>query len=233
MKKTLAIMAVFVLAAGFGYADSLEVLGTGTVPPITPLEGNYSLVVNHDDTSIVYVEDDTPDAETTYRAEFLYNPNDIQATTTAPGPWRHMIFRGFSVDQNGCTPQTYMNAFMVYDLHWGSVGANCSIIMWGRGNVCGQQGTTRVDIPCNATSKVCVEFVSGSAQTGLLAIAAVGAAESCPTSGDPAWKSKTMTNNSMKIEFVRLGSTNRNNFGRGEDGAWHIDSFASYRTLSP
>jgi hypothetical protein len=230
MKKTLAIAAVFLLAAGLSYADSLQVLGA---PDITPLEGNYSLVVNHDDSSIVYVQDDTPEDETIYRAEFLYNPNDIQATTTSPGPWRQMIFRGFSIDRNGCTPQPYMNAFMLYDLHWGSVGANCSMILWGRGNVCGQQGTTRVDIPCNSASKICLEFKSGASQTGLLAVAAVTPGNSCPTSGDPAWKTKTMTNNSMRIEFVRLGATNRNNFGRGEDGSWLMDSFASFRTVNP
>lgn len=229
MKKTLGILTMVMMAASFGAADTVEVLGS---PDITPLEGTYSLVVHHDDSSVAYVEDQTPDSETIYRAEFLYNPNDIQASTTA-GPWRHMIFRGFSVDNNGCTPQTYMNAFMLYDLHWGSIGANCSVIMWGRGNLCGQQGTTRVDIPCDQTSRICVEFKSGSAQTGLLAIAAVDSAQSCPTSGDAAWRTKNMTNNSMAIEFVRLGSTNRNNFGRGESGDWYIDSFASYRTLTP
>ena len=154
-KQTGAILTVMLVVAGFAFADTLEVLGD---PYITPLEGNYSLVVNHDDSSVAYVQDDTPATEEIYRAEFLYNPNDIQATTTSPGPWRHMIFRGFSLDNNACTPQPYMNAFMVYDLHWGAVGANCSMIMWGRGNVCGQQGTTRVDIPTADCRKVHQDF---------------------------------------------------------------------------
>ncbi|MGB5390981.1 MAG: hypothetical protein WBP10_12450, partial [Thermoanaerobaculia bacterium] len=70
--RIIAITAVMVLViAGAGLADTLEVIGAAA------MEGSFGLRVNHDNTSTAYVQDNSPNEESIYRYEFLFNPNNI------------------------------------------------------------------------------------------------------------------------------------------------------------
>ena len=152
--KKLALMTALLLAfSGAAYGDSLSVTSTAAMGGVAQNDcsgdnqpGPCGLEVFHDNSSLAYVQDDSPADESVYRATFLYNPNNIQASTTE-GPWRQMILKGIAPNVNrnqfNCPDIAFINGFMLFDVHWGTVGANCSILAWAPGNVCGQQGTAR------------------------------------------------------------------------------------------
>jgi hypothetical protein len=234
MKKTFGILAMVMIAASFGFADTLEVLGS---PDITPMEGTYSLVVHHDNTSTAYVVDQTPADESIYRFEFLFNPNDISPGTAN---WRHTIFWAQSLNTrpgNGTCPTNPAAKIPAYRLFLtlrdGGTLYGVRAVLFG--NICGRIGTINVDVPSNSPSKICGYWMQGadSVTQGESGLAVVGATDPCPTFGDAAYETAAIRNNELAIMQVALGSLATNPFGAGENGDLTFDSFASYRTLAP
>jgi len=233
MKKTLSciVFAAVIAIAGSVSADTLTVNASGAMNGT-----NYGLVVSHDNTSGAFVMDDTPAAEDTYRAEFLFDPNSI-APSPSPANMRQMIFtaHGNNPDpgNHSCPMTTYITPFRVF-LYINCQGCPAQqywVKAYVRGNWCGEAGVAQVSIPADQPSKVCVEWENGT--PGRIALTAVAAAAACPTTGDPAWAVRTYNNSLMAIDFVRMGAPEVNHFGAGEVGDMYFDEFASYRTLAP
>lgn len=232
MKKSLVTMVVLMAVAGFGYADDLEVLGS---PTITPLEGDFTMVVNHDNTSAAYVQDNSPDGETIYRYEFLFHPNQISPEN---GNWRQGIF---AVNGDNPRPNNASNAcpnsetvkvpvVRVFFWTYGGSGQLYSVKAIAMSNQCGVRGTARVNIPSNEARKICGYVTTGS--PGEVGLTAVGVAEECPSYG-AGYATNTVNNVEHAVVHVRLGTLGTNVYNVGEDGPFYFDSFASFRTLAP
>ncbi len=233
MKKTM-IMTICTLVAGAGLAsaDTLSVLGT---PDITPLEGNYSMVVSHDNSTAAYVRDDTPDGETIYRYEFLFDPNGISPET---GNWRQGIFSANGQNPRPNNPNNpcpmsstvkvpLMRVFLVMK---GGLGQNYFIMGLLMGNQCGyRQISPWFPIDDSGPVKICAELVVGLPGSG--AIAVVGPTEECPSAA--GMSQRDVNNNETAVGQARLGAIGTNGYGQGENGDLYFDSFASFRTLAP
>jgi len=233
MKKTFVLCVGLVLGlAGLASADSL------TVTPAAAMGGtNYGLEVYHDNTDRAYVQDDTPDSETTYRATFLINVGTVSGATTN---FRQSLFRALGPNPNpgvGACPvdpaaqQSFIQLwlFQVYG------GTQSSLQVFGRGNQCGEQAASASRIPINNDQdyRVCLEWNTGASLSGWVALAVVDPASACPASGDPAYKTTMMTNSNTRVDFVRMGTPATNAFGAGETGTMFFDEFASFRTIAP
>lgn len=64
--------------------------GDLTVTAAAALAGGYGLATIIDDTTPIYVSDNSPQAEASYRASFLFDPNGV----TLPSSALHYIFAG-------------------------------------------------------------------------------------------------------------------------------------------
>ena len=235
MKKgiIISISLVAVLAlAGMAAADSLTVNGTAA------MSGSYGLEVTHDNTSVAYVQDNTPDAETIYRFEFLFNTASMTGQTIN---FRQEIFRAIGANPNpgvGNCPASasdLIGTIRVWLYQTGGGGANPSIQLWAKGNWCGERGSLRIPISYATDYRVCVEWKEGDAALDNAGVAVVPAASQCPSSGDASWQymTATLNSNGNTVEIVRLGIPSNNSFGAGESGTLYFDDFASYRTLTP
>ncbi len=233
MKKAAVLCVAIVLGfAGLASADSL------TVTPAAAMGGtNYGLQVYHDNTDRAYVQDDTPAAETTYRATFLFNTSDV--TMTVPKNFRQSLFRAVGPNPNpgvGSCDADPNFAYAVVQL-WlyqtGGLGQFSNLQLWGKGNQCGDQGTVRIPINTNQAYRVCIESQGGASGTGYVALAVTDPASACPTSGDPSWVKVNYSNNLTSVDMVRMGTTATNTFGAGETCTFNFDEFASFRTLTP
>jgi len=78
------------LIAGVSRADSLAV-NNGAA-----MAGSFGLDMSHDNTSKAFVQDNTPNDESIYRYEFLFDPNSI--STGISLNWRHTIFWAHSAN---------------------------------------------------------------------------------------------------------------------------------------
>jgi len=230
MKKVMMALCVLCLVAGAASADSLVVNGTAAI------EGSYGLQVTHDNSSTTYVQDNTPDDETVYRGSFLFNAYSVTGQTTN---FRQVIFQGYGTNPNpgvGICPANAaaaVGSIRVWLFQTGGSGQNSSIQLYSRGNQCGERSTTRIPINTNQDYRVCFEWSTGATNTGVIALAVVDAAASCPSSGDAAWRTATISNNLNDVDMVRMGTPASNNFGAGETAVMYFDSFESYRTLNP
>lgn len=225
----LAIGMLVLLMAGVASADSLVVNGTAA------MEGSFGMQVSHDNSSQAYVQDNSPNAESIYRASFLFNPNNISPEN---GNWRQTIFLTLGPNPNpgvgACpsNPSAFLSGMRVF-LYMTRGGQDYSVQVWGRGNQCGEASTMRIAIPSNGPSRICTEFETGPTLTGAIRLAAVSGTGACPAGGDPSWREQSMSNNRNQIDLVRLGTPQLNNFGRGENGVMYFDDFQSFRTLAP
>ena len=233
MKKATVLCVGLVLGlAALASADSL------TVTPAAAMGGtNYGLEVYHDNTDKSYVQDNTPDMETTYRATFLFNTSDV--TLSNPRNFRQSLFRAIGTNPNpgvgACDPDPAFQYALVqlWLYQTGGVGQFSNLQLWGKGNQCGDQGTVRIPINNNQDYRVCMEYQTGSGGTGFVALAVTDPASACPTSGDPSWVSVSFSNSLTAIDIIRMGTTATNTFGAGETCTFNYDEFASFRTLSP
>lgn len=233
-KKLLGVLAVGVALgiAGFASADSLA------VTPAAALGGtNYGLEVFHDNTSVAYVQDDTPDGETVYRFTFLMRPGDIIGASTN---FRQVIFGGWGTNPNPgvglcpTNPAEYVGSIRVFLFAWGGGGQLPAVQIWGRGNWCGDQGTQRINLNANQEYRICGEYWEGPGPSGGgVAIAAVDPASACPAHGNAAYLTSNFNNIGTTVEFVRLGTPQLNGFGAGETTTLAFDEFASFRTYAP
>ena len=228
---TFAIVAVIALVNPVS-ADSLIVNNAAA------MSGSYGLQVSHDNTSLSYVQDNTPQNEDIYRFEFLFNVASMTGQTIN---FRQEIFRAISSNPNpgvgSCpaNPATPIGNIRVWLYQTGGSGVNPNIQLWVKGNQCGERGSLRIPINYNTDYKICVEWKEGAAALDNAGVAVVAAPSACPTSGDPAWEYMTATLNNLNtdVDLIRLGTPSTNTFGAGETGTLYFDEFASYRTLTP
>jgi|GEM_PF-2633170 len=232
MKKVAVLCVGLVLGfAGLASADSL------TVTAAAALGGtNYGLEVYHDNTDRAYVQDDTPDSETVYRATFLFNLASVTGLSTN---MRQVLFQTYGPNPNPgvgvcpADPAAQIGSLRLWLFQTGGNGSVSNLQLWGRGNQCGERSTTRIPINPGQDYRVCMEWTTGATNTGMLALAVVDPASACPSTGDPAWRTSTMTNNLTYTDFVRMGTPATNAFGAGEIMTFYFDEFASFRTLNP
>lgn len=233
MKKGMIMIAVVaaLALAGSVAADTLAVNGTAAMGSTT-----YGLVVNHDNSGRAYVQDNTPAGETTYRATFLFNAESVTGVSTN---FRQEIFRTLGLNPNpgvGSCPVdagATISMMRMWLYQTGGSGQNSNIQLWSAGNQCGQRGTTRFAINNSQDYRICVEWQTGASNAGLLGLWVGAPGDSCPSTGDPAWATSTMSNNLTDVDFIRMGTPSTNNFGAGESATLYFDEFESYRTLSP
>jgi hypothetical protein len=229
--KPISILAAsaLLLASTSAWANSLGVNANAA------MSGGFGLEVFHDNSSVAYVQDNSPQSESVYRAEFLVNPNNISPEN---GNWRQVIFSGHGPNPRpgiGNCPQqaAFQPVFRAWLVFSGGNGQVYNLQFWGHGNQCGQIGTARLPIPKDQPSRVCMEYEAANANAGRIRLAVVGMNEACPSTTSPSWVERTFSNGFTRVDFVRLGAPFTNNFGRGENGSWYLDDFASFRTLTP
>lgn len=241
MKRiTLLVVATLALAAGPAMADSLIVNPTAAMGGTT-----YGLAVTHDNTSVAYVEDDSPAGESTYRFEFLFDPNSVAATGSSD--WTMTLFGAMGPNprpNNGANPCPLNANIPVFPMR-------ITLIATGAGsdipvvratmmsNICGVVGAQAFVLNESGPVKICGFFTQGAGpvpgpQTpGEVGIAVVATGDTCPSHGDAAYKTVSTNNDEHNVTLARLGSLGQNGFGAGENGTVYFDEFASYRTLAP
>lgn len=230
MKKVLMALCVIGLVAGAASADSLAVNGTAA------MEGDYGMELTHDNSSTAYVQDNTPEDETLYRGSFLFNAHSVTGHSIN---FRQVIFQGYGNNPNPgvgvcpANPDASVGSIRIWLFQTGGDGRFSSIQFYSRGNQCGERSTPRIPINNDQDYRICFEWSTGATNTGEIALAVVDPASSCPTSGDPAWVTSTISNNLNDVDLVRMGTPALNNFGAGETATMYFDSFESYRTLTP
>ncbi|REJ72988.1 MAG: hypothetical protein DWQ36_10365 [Acidobacteria bacterium] len=241
MKRILLALAVLALAASFAGADSLDVNATAALNGTT-----NGLEVIHDNTSVAYVQDDTPNSETVYRFEFLYDPNQLGLTSSAQ--FRFSLFGAYANNPrpnnpgNPCPLNPNIPVFpaRVFAVFGGANSEYPGVRMTLMTNQCGIVGTaaqyfTTGGVPDNNPRKICGYIENSTTPAGAgeggLAVVAVGAA--CPPHGDPAYSTAPANNFEIPTQFVRLGNLAINPFNAGENGSFYVDEFASFRTMAP
>ncbi len=240
MKKTFLILTAVTMIASIAGADSLAVNDTAAMGGTGTACGgsNCGLEVLHDNTSVAYVQDNSPSQENIYRFEFLFNPNDISNGISLN--WRHTIFWAQSANPrpgNGTCPagvNAKVFATRVFlTLRQGGQRYGVRSVMMG--NICGKLGTLNLDVPQNSASKICGYFWQATTPDGMgeHGVAVVGPTDACPSDGSTAYTTNQIRNAELSVIQAQMGSLAVNNFNRGENGSMYFDEFASFRTLAP
>ena len=233
-KMVLVFAAACLLCAGAAMADTLAVNNTAAMGGTGTACGgsNCGLEITHDNADTAFVQDDSPAAESIYRATFLYNPASI--TTTAN--YRQTIFNAVGDNPNPgggvCPGGAFVSSFRCFGYQTGGAGQNSSVQCFVRGNQCGEAAVTRIGVTENDPVRVCVEWSTGNALSGMIALAVVDDQDPCPPTGDPAYNTRNVTNGNTNVQFIRLGTSQTNGFGAGETASYYFDEFASFRTLA-
>lgn len=231
MKKTILFLVVAALAAGTVAADTLTVTNAAAMGGTT-----WGMEVFHDNSSLTEVRDDSPNGETVYRSEFLFNAREVNTTQN----YRQLIFQGTGPNPQpgvgACPPAAvFATTFRIFHNTFGPGGQGqvSSLVMWVNGNQCGQLGVPGHIIQRNTEYRVCMEWTTGNGLTGVAASAVVPAANPCPPSGDAAYNTRAVSNGFMSTDFIELGTPRTNFIGAGETSILYFDEFASFRTLAP
>lgn len=232
MKKGMTMIAVVAALALVGSvsADSLAVNGTAAMGGTT-----YGLDLTHDNTDQAYVQDDTPDGETMYRFTFLYNTSATGASTN----FRQAIFRAWGPNPAAgsglcpANPAALVPSLQLWHYAIGGSGEVPTIQLWAKGNICGDQGAKRINIPVATDVRICGEWWTGGSSTGGVGLAIVDPGDACPAHGDPAYETSNFSNHLLVIDMVRMGTPAVNAFGAGENMSMYFDEFESYRTMAP
>ena len=256
LKKT-ALTAGFVAVAGClilgsaAFGDSLRVTsaaGMGGVAANTctgdGLPGPCGLQVDHTSgTPIAYVQDNTPTSETVYRAEFLFSENDVSLPGGPGAAFRQVIFTAIGPNPRpgvGVCPSTlaFIEAIRCFHIaiDFGA-GPNSHYQCHSRGDFCGERSTngvffhTDADIDGDDNVKFCIEWEHGvGTDAGKIRLAVIDDGDSC---SGATYQVGDVTNNDVRVDFIRLGTPQANFFGAGETVEYHFDEFASFRTLAP
>lgn len=236
MKKSTGLtilIGIVALAAGPAMADSLS------VNAVAAMNGtNYGLEVLHDNSSVAYVQDDTPAGETIYRFSFLYNPTDIGSSGNG-NPFRFTIFTAMADNArpdtpgNPCPLNVNLPVFpaRIFAAFGGPGLTIPGVRLTMMNNFCGVLGTTPVYWTENVPKRICGFVETGT--PGRAGLAVVDVASACPPDGDPAYSVAVGNNNEIPITGARLGNVAINPYGAGENGSIYLDEFESYRTLAP
>jgi hypothetical protein len=234
MRKTAVLVIGLVIGlAGIASADTLAVTPTAAMGGTT-----YGLEITHTNSDPSYVQDNTPAAETIYRFTFLYN---LASHSGSTANYRQLLFRAigpnpFPGAPSGLCPSdpaATIATMQVWLYMKGGTGNNPFIQGYVKGNQCGDNSNQSTAFTVATPKRICGEWWTGSGGTGGLGIALVDPAAACPAHGNAAYKVINLTNNSTRIDTVRLGVPAINSFGANESDVYHFDEFASFRTLAP
>ncbi|MCP4655486.1 MAG: hypothetical protein GY856_08720 [bacterium] len=231
MSPYLIVLVAALVLAGAAFADSLAVNGSAAMGGST-----YGLDLTHDNSSIAYVQDDTPNDESVYRAEFLFAAPSVVTSIN----YRQAIF--VALGQNPrpgvglCHPtQPVVESIRCFHYQiWG--GTTVSFQCFSRGDWCGESFTAPLlflndaDVDTDGEIRVCIEWESNAGtNAGKIRLALVDDADSCSSA---SWTTGNVTNNDCNVEFVRLGTPQVNYFSAGEAATYYFDDFQSFRTLA-
>lgn len=219
MKKGLMILCILGLMAGTASASSLAVTGAAA------LEGSYGLAVTMDGGSPAFVETNTPDGESIYRATFLIDINNTFNQTTADTNGNNYITIGQALGNNpqGDTP-VYWPAMRLYLMNR-DVAPYCRARLGVYSNINSRLLVNPVGIDCSGTVRLTIEWMAGGAGTGLARLSSES-----PVIG-PRVGERNLNNQLTNIQFFRIGHA----VGTSPvtvSGTTYFDSFESYRTLS-
>ncbi|MEM8933237.1 MAG: hypothetical protein AAGE94_18760 [Acidobacteriota bacterium] len=233
MKKLAFVLLVGALISGVAVADSLSVQAGAAMGGT-----NFGLEVLHDNTSIAYVQDDSPNAERTYRAEFLFA---VPSLTKSPGVgFRQTIFTAIGSNPRPgvglCSPTAaFIEAIRCF--HWNRSPTGVELQCFSRGDFCGERNSGDLidintqDTNTNGSVRVCIEWVGGvGTDGGSISLGVVDDDEACTAA---AMNGNNLTNNDVDVQFVRLGTPQGNFFSASENVTYYFDEFASFRTLAP
>lgn len=206
---------------------------------------NYGLDVMHDNSSVAYVQDDSPSGESIYRFSYLFDPNNIAGTGSSD--WTMTLFGAMGPNprpNNGANPCPLNANIPVFPMRVTLIatGAGSSIPVVRAtmmSNICGVVGAPAFVLSQAGPVKICGYFIQGVGPVpgpqspGEVGIAVVGTAEACPSAGDPSYKTVSTNNDEHNVTIARMGSLGTNGFGAGEMGSVYYDEFESFRTLAP
>lgn len=233
--KILVLTAILLAVSGVAFADTLAVNNAAAMGGSGTACGgsNCGLEVDHDNSSVSYVEDLTPDAEGVYRFNYLFNP----ASTTTTANVRQTVFNAITANPNpnvgDCPGAAFVSAYRIFYYRTGGSGQNGSILAFINGNQCGQRSIgTRISVNDDEAVRICGEMETANGNNGMGRIAIVDAASSCPASGDPAYQERAISNGLIAVDRVRMGTPQTNGFGAGETMTLYFDEFESFRTLA-
>jgi hypothetical protein len=216
MKKTLTFLcfAALMVVAGTAIAEnSLAVNGSAAI------EGTYGLEVALDGDSPVnvFVQDDSPDNETVYRAQFMINMNDY----SAPNRTKHALFKIRDLDgpiNNHATLGIRQDAGGLILYVKIIDGSNPSGIFRSS-----DMRAFETNLPSGVAVEIMIEFVQGSSNDGIFRLYKNGSLKREHTG---------LNNPSSDVDRVQLGAIGVRS-GATPSGSYYLDSFESYRTLAP
>jgi hypothetical protein len=233
--KIFVLTAILLAVTGAAFADTLAVNNTAAMGGSGTACGgsNCGLEVTHDNSSVAYVEDLTPDNESIYRFNFLFNP----ASTTTSAQVRQTIFNVITANPNpnngDCSGGAFVSAMRGFYYRTGPGGINGSVLVYINGNLCGQRSVgLRIPLTDNDPVRICAEMETGNSNSGMGRVTVVDDAASCPPSGDPAYQERAVSNGLIAVDRIRIGTPQTNNFGAGETMTLYFDEFESFRTLA-
>jgi hypothetical protein len=218
LRPTLAVILVLCSTSAIFAQNTL------IVTDVDPLEGNYSMQLNMvNGTNKAYVQDNSPDFETVYRAEFLFKKNTL-ALDNLRDRLTILLLRQ---DLGGGTRITVGRILVIRSVNFGYIG----------------RAAVRKNDSFMAPWQNCGDWTwpTGTGDASIREVVLEWAAATGPGTQDGYCK--TTVNGSVKAEV-----TNIENDERSIDQVWMgategniarttgepvFDSFASFRSLSP
>ena len=212
LRMTLMVVALVAFAGAASaqntvYADAAAAMN-GT---------NFGLVLDLDGTtSNTFVEDQTPAAETVYRATFWFDPNTLPMGNTD----KFVIFLGRHANNNN-----------IFRLQFNCLNGNYRVRLqvkknnneWADTRLLGTSGARFMNIGDQPT-EITVEFVYGNATVSLARVTANGITHYKDTYQSANWA----------VSKVRMGGPRMASAQGGPfTGDVYFDEFSSFRTLAP
>lgn len=214
MKRVLfPVVVAVMLVAGTSAASSIAVTGAAAI------EGSYGLAVTMDGVSDnAFVQDETPNNETVYRATFKFHRNTLAfagAPNTAASS--HAIFKAWDMDQ----PAGSQRQHIVLGLR---LNASSALRLWAKATDAGGGDVfTELGLPGLAGNPVTITVQFDQA---------AGTLQVCRKNLTGVFLCGTMNHNAgaHNVDQVNLGVTGAAD--TSTSGTYWIDSFESYRTLT-
>jgi RHS repeat-associated protein len=181
--------------------------GNLSVSAAGALVGSYGLQALINDTNVLYARDDTPNAETRYRARFYFDPNSI----SLPSGGTHIIFAGFNSGNTQAFRVEFANNGGIYQVR---AGARLD------GLTTGFTYSSWYTIS-DAAHYIEIDWQASSAagqNNGYLTLWLDGAQQQNVTGLD---------NDTRRVDYAELGA---GNLPSGTSGTEYFDAFESRRT---
>ena len=189
-----------------GWTSNNNDLGDLSVSTAAALIGSQGLQAVIDDSTTIYVTDDTPNAETRYRARFYFDPNSIPMTTGDA----HYIFKGFIGTATEVLRAEFRQLSGIYQLR-------AALLLDGGTTWVSTNWFTISDAPHFIELDWRAATIAG-ANDGSLTLWIDGTQQANLTG---------MDNDTQRIDRVRLGALT--GIDTGTRGTYYFDSFESRR----